>query len=165
VQGPPGADDSARTRNQRDTAISYARHHWTRLPAVGLARLGRMLDVFKVGNLVHQDEGEEKAPWAIWSGIVCWWAIAPLAALGVIKVAGRRERSVLLVPVVIVAITSVVFYGTHRLRVGMEPVAVIGAALFVCSLAKRGDDHPRDARLAGRGEPSVGGADLDPAVG
>jgi len=134
VQGPPGSDDSVRARIQRDTAISYAKHHWTRLPLVGLARLGRTIDVFKVGNLVHQDEGEEKATWAIWSGIACWWVLAPLAALGLIKVAKRRERTVLLVPVVIVVITSFLFYGTHRLRLTMEPVVVIGAALFLCSL-------------------------------
>jgi len=134
VQGPPGADDSVRARIQRDEAISYAKDHWTRLPLVGLARFGRTIDVFKVGNLVHQDEGEEKATWAIWSGIVCWWVLAPVATAGLIKVAKRRERTVLLVPVTIVVITSIVFYGTHRLRLTMEPVVVIGAALFVCSL-------------------------------
>ena len=134
VQGPPGIDASTRARIQRDTALSYAKHHSSRLPLVGLARFGRMIDVFKVGNLVHQDEGEEKATWAIWSGIACWWVLAPLAALGLIKVAERRERTVLLVPVVIVVITSFLFYGTHRLRLTMEPVVVIGAALFLCSL-------------------------------
>lgn len=165
VQGPPGADDSVRARIQRDTAISYARHHWTRLPLVGLARLGRTIDVFKVGNLVHQDEGEEKAAWAIWSGIVCWWVLAPLAALGLIRVAQRRERAVLLVPVAIVMITSVVFYGTHRLRLTMEPVVVIGAALFLCSLTKSRDDQARDAGLAGGSKRAVGGADVDAPIG
>jgi len=152
VQGPPGADDSIRARIQRDTAISYAKHHLTRLPLVGLARFGRTIDVFKIGNLVHQDEGEEKATWAIWSGIVCWWVLTPLAGLGLIKVAKRRERSVLLVPVVIVVVTSVVFYGTHRLRVTLEPVVVIGAAMFACSLVAR-----RTSTLDAA--PSTGGPD------
>jgi len=152
VQGPPGADDSVRARIQRDTAISYAKHHWTRLPLIGVARLGRTIDVFKVGNLVHQDEGEEKATWAIWSGIVGWWVLAPIAALGLIKVARRRERTVLLVPVAIVVITSIVFYGTHRLRVTMEPVVVIGAALFLCSLAA-----PRPSTLGAAPSPEETG--------
>jgi hypothetical protein len=45
--------------------------------------------------------------------------------------------------VVIVVVTSVLFYGTHRLRVTMEPVVVIGAALFVCQRWTRASGRVR----------------------
>ena len=163
VQGPPGADDSVRSAIQRRTAISYAKQHWTRLPLVALARLGRGADVFKVDNLVHQDVGEEKARWASWAGIVSWWILAPLAGLGLTRTS-RRAASVLLVPIVLVAVTCVAFYGAHRLRLPLEPAVVVGAALFLCSLAQRRHDHPRHARLSSGGEGVIGSPDVDASV-
>lgn len=164
VQGGPGVDDSVRSSLQRSTAISYARHHLGRLPLVALARLGRSADLFKIDNLVHQDVGEEKARWASWAGIVSWWVLAPLAGIGIVR-SRRRDATVLLVPVVVVVITSIAFYGAHRLRLPLEPVVVLGAAVFFGSLSKGRHDHPRDPRLAGGGEPTVGGADVDTSVG
>jgi 4-amino-4-deoxy-L-arabinose transferase-like glycosyltransferase len=164
VQGPPGVDDSVRSGIQRRTAISYARHHWTRLPLVGLARLARGADLYKVDNLVHQDVGEEKARWASWAGVVSWWVLAPMAGIGLARTR-RREATVLLMPIVLVVITCVAFYGAHRLRLPLEPAVVVAAAVFLCSLAKRGDDHARQAGLAGGGEGAVGLADVDATVG
>ena len=164
VQGPAGADDSVRSGIQRRTAISYAKQHWTRLPLVALARLGRGADLYKVDNLVHQDVGEEKARWASWAGIVSWWMLAPLAGIGLTRT-GRREATVLLVPIVLVAVTCVAFYGAHRLRLPLEPAVVVGAALFLCSLSQRRDDHSRHAGLAGGGQGPIGSTDVDATVG
>ena len=164
VQGPAGADDSVRSSIQRRTALSYAKHHVTRLPLVAIARLGRGADLYQVDNLVHQDIGEEKAKWAAWAGVISWWVLAPLAGFGLAR-ANRRAASVLLVPVALVAVTCVAFYGAHRLRLPMEPVVVVGAAVFLCSLAQRRHDHPGDAGLAGSGEGVVVGPNGDGAVG
>ena len=164
VQGAPGVDDSVRSSLQRSTAISYARHNLGRLPLVALARLGRAVDVFKVDNLVHQDVGEEKARWASWAGIVSWWILAPLAGIGIAR-SRRRDATVLLVPVVVVFITSIAFYGAHRLRLPIEPIVVLGAAIFFGSSAKRNDDEPRNPGLPRGGEGAIGSANVDPAVG
>ena len=164
VQGPPGADDSVRSGIQRRTAISYAKQHWTRLPLVAVARLGRGLDLFKVGNLVHQDVGVEKARWASWAGIVSWWTLAPMAGVGLARIR-RREATVLLVPIALAALTCIAFYGAHRLRLPLEPAVVVAAAGFVCSLSQRRDDHPRHASLAGGSEGVVGLTDVDASVG
>lgn len=164
VQGAPGVDDSVRSSLQKSTAVAYARDHLSRLPLVALARLGRSADLFEVDNLVHQDVGEEKARWASWAGIVSWWVLAPLAGIGIAR-SRRRDATVLLIPVVLVVITSAAFYGAHRLRLPLEPVVVLGAAMFFGSLAKGRHDHPRDAGLAGGDEAAVGGADIDPTIG
>ena len=43
----------------------------------------------------------------------------------------------LLTPVVGVAITTVLFYGAHRIRSPMEPVVVVLAAIALVSIAGR----------------------------
>ena len=40
------------------------------------------------GSLVALDVGEEKAEWAVWAGIVCWWLLAVAAVVG-----WRRARA------------------------------------------------------------------------
>ena len=130
VQGPPGIDDSVRARLQRDAAIRYAKDNVGRLPLVAVARVARALDLYQVSNLVHSDVGEEKAEWAVWTGMACWYVLAPMAAVGLARTR-HRERDILMVPVVIVLITSIAFYGSHRLRLSLEPVVVVGAAIAV----------------------------------
>jgi 4-amino-4-deoxy-L-arabinose transferase-like glycosyltransferase len=163
VQGPPGADASVRAKVQRDTALSYARHHLGRLPLVAVGRVARTLDVFKLDNLVLSDVGEEKARWAVWAGIASWWLLAPLAAFGLTRT-DRRTRHVLLIPIVTVFVTSVAFYGSHRLRSTLEPAVVLAAAVAIGALTQRRDDQAGDTGLPGRSEGPVGLTDGDPAV-
>jgi hypothetical protein len=99
-----------------------------RLPVVVAARMARAVDLYRLDRLVDQDEGEERYRWASWAGIVCWWVLAPLAVLGLRRV-DRHSRRLLLVPVVIVFITTVVFYGAHRIRSPLESTVVVGAAV------------------------------------
>ena len=47
-----------------------------------MARVGRSLDVYGLSSLVALDRGEEKAAWAVWAGIVCWWMLAVAAIVG-----------------------------------------------------------------------------------
>ena len=127
-QGPPGIDPSERSALQRRVAVSYVRDNLTRVPVVVMARLGRVADVYGLSNLVHQDVGEERDRWASWAGIVSWWVLAPLGAIG-LAVARRRDAWVLAMPVVTVLVTTILFYGTHRIRSPLEPVLVVCVAL------------------------------------
>ena len=124
----PDEDASERAVRLRHEAVTYIKDHASRLPVVVAARLLRAADLYGVGDLVRFDVGEERAKWASWAGIVCWWFLAPLAVLGW----WRQRRSngwILLAPAVGVLITTVVFYGAHRLRSPMEPVVIICAAV------------------------------------
>jgi hypothetical protein len=132
ADGPdrPNENTAQRSVRRRHEALSFAKAHASRVPLVAAARVLRGMDLFRVGENVRADVGEEQARWAVWAGMVCWWILAPLAAYGLWH-ARRRVRYVLLVPVIGVAFVTVVFYGSHRLRAPMEPVVVIAAASAV----------------------------------
>jgi 4-amino-4-deoxy-L-arabinose transferase-like glycosyltransferase len=136
VADPPGVlsdeDPSVRSARLRSQAFVYAREHVDRLPVVVAARLGRSVDLFGLDRLVDQDEGEERYRWASWAGIVAWWVLAPLAVMGVRRI-DRVSRRLLLVPVVTVLITTVLFYGAHRIRSPLEPTVVVGAAVAIAT--------------------------------
>jgi 4-amino-4-deoxy-L-arabinose transferase-like glycosyltransferase len=135
-QSPLGEDPGIRSARHRRLAISYAADHVDRLPLIAAARIGRGLDLVGIENQVSGDVGEERYRWASWSGVVSWWVMAALAAVGVRRVAGPA-RWVLLTPVVGVAITTILFYGAHRIRSPMEPVVVVLAAVALASMAGR----------------------------
>ena len=126
-------DASVRSAQRRDIAVDYARDHVTRLPVVAMARVGRSLDVYGLSSLVALDRGEEKAGWAVWAGIVCWWLLA-IAAIAGWRILGRdegtaRSRWWLAVPILTVLVTTILFYGAHRIRAPAEPAVVVLAAV------------------------------------
>ncbi|MBK5333556.1 MAG: glycosyltransferase family 39 protein [Ilumatobacteraceae bacterium] len=124
------ADTSVRTARQRHEALSYVRDHLSTLPRVELQRVGRSLDLFALGDMVRGDVGEERERWASWAGIVSFWMLAPLAVAGAF-LTRRRDRAILLIPVVIALVTTVVIYGGHRIRSAAEPAIVILAAVAI----------------------------------
>ena len=69
----------------------------------------------------------------MWAGIVCWWVLAIAAIFGWRRLGGdettRRSRWWLAVPLVTVLVTTVLFYGAHRIRAPAEPVIVLLAAV------------------------------------
>jgi 4-amino-4-deoxy-L-arabinose transferase-like glycosyltransferase len=124
----PGEDTSVRSARQRREAISYVRHHLTTVPRVVVQRVGRALDLYALGNMVSGDAGEERERWASWAGIVSFWLLAPIAAFGA-TITRRRDRVVLLIPVLIALATTILIYGGHRIRSSAEPSIVILAAI------------------------------------
>ena len=124
------ADTSLRTARQRHEALSYVRDHLGTVPRVELQRVGRSLDLFALGDMVRGDVGEERERWAAWAGIVSFWLLAPLAVVGAV-LTRRRDRAVLLIPVMIALVTTVVIYGGHRIRSAAEPAIVILAAVAI----------------------------------
>jgi 4-amino-4-deoxy-L-arabinose transferase-like glycosyltransferase len=138
-------DASVRSAARRELAVQYVEDHVTRLPVVVAARIGRILDVYGLGSLVALDGGEEKAEWAVWLGIVAWWVLAPLAVVGwlALRRARRSERWWLLTVPAIVLVTTVLFYGAHRIRAPAEPVIVVLAAAGLSALVPALRDSER----------------------
>ncbi len=128
-------DASVRSAERRDVAVDYVRDHLGRVPVVVAARIGRALDVYGLGSLVALDRGEEKADWAVWAGIVCWWVLAIAAIFGWRRLrhdeVTRRSRWWLAVPLLTVLVTTIAFYGAHRIRAPAEPAVVLLAAVAV----------------------------------
>lgn len=143
-------EPSVRSARQRDLATTYARNHLWQLPKVLVARIGRTVDLYGLDSLVHQDVGEERYRWASWAGIVSWWGLGLLAVVGFRRLRGAT-RALLLLPCIAVAVTTVVFYGGHRIRSSMEPVVVVTASVAIVWLLERSE--ARRAVAAGRAEP------------
>jgi hypothetical protein len=77
-------------------------------------------------------------PWVVFNlsrygGVVL--GARPMAVLG-FRRRPSRTGLILAAPVVCVALTSVVFYGSHRLRAPAEPAIVLCAAVFLASLPR-----------------------------
>ena len=142
-------DTSARTARQRHEALGYVRHHLSSVPRVELQRMGRSLDLFALRDMVRGDVGEERERWAAWAGIASFWLLAPMAAAGIFG-ARRRDRVILLIPVLIAIATTVVIYGGHRIRSAAEPAIVILAAIAVDRWIGRRFDENAPIRRAAR---------------
>lgn len=146
-------EPSVRSARQRDLAIDYAKEHLGELPKVVAARIGRTLDLYGLDSLVAQDVGEERYRWASWAGIVMWWWLAVAAIIGGVVLRRRSAPAtwplwLLLCPVASVTITTVVFYGGHRIRSSMEPTVIVLAALAIVTFADRRRDAARAATHA-----------------
>ena len=126
----PDEDTSQRAARQRREAFEFVGDHLSSVPRVELQRVGRSLDLFALGDMVRGDVGEERERWAAWVGIVSFWVLAPLAVFGAIKTR-RRDRAILLIPVIIAAVTTIVIYGGHRIRSSAEPSIAVLAAVAI----------------------------------
>jgi 4-amino-4-deoxy-L-arabinose transferase-like glycosyltransferase len=134
-------EPSVRSARQRDLAIDYAGEHVGDLPKVVAARVGRTLDLYGLDSLVAQDVGEERYRWASWAGIVMWWMLGIAAVVGGVVLRRRTAPAswplwLLLCPVASVTITTVVFYGGHRIRSSMEPTVIVLASLALVALVE-----------------------------
>ncbi|MUH51653.1 MAG: hypothetical protein F2789_10625 [Actinobacteria bacterium] len=128
----PGEDPSQLSRRERSAALHYISNHAGRVPLVVAARLLRTADLYGLPDLVRMDVADERARWASWSGIVCWWLLAPFALVGLWR--SRRTVGWLLCPPLLAGVlTAALFYGAHRLRSPMEPVVVVCAAIGIVS--------------------------------
>jgi hypothetical protein len=126
-------EPSVRSAVWRQEGLAYAWDNAERLPVVVAARAARMLDLYAVGHMVDEDVRDDRPRWASWLGVFSWWVLAPVAVVGLARARGL-DRAVLLTPVVIVAVTSVLFYGGHRLRSPLEPVVPVAVAQVLVSV-------------------------------
>lgn len=147
-----GGDQDAieRSNRGRSEAVTYAREHLGRVPVVVAARVLRAADFYGLSSSVRGDVGEERIEWAVWTGIAAWWALAPMAAVGLSRLP-RGSRWVLATPAICVAVVTVTFYGSHRLRAPLEPVVAVAAATFLVGA------YESTWRTNGAGRSGVGG--------
>ncbi|CAN5469341.1 hypothetical protein BH10ACT2_BH10ACT2_11330 [soil metagenome] len=134
-------ETSQRSARWRADGLAYAVEHKGRLPLVLAARVGRTLDLFGLDYQLDEDVRDGRPRLGSIVGIGAFWLLAPLAVFGLRKRSGpwtgSAERLVLLAPVFVVAVSTLAFYGGHRIRSPMESVVVIGAALAITRLASR----------------------------
>jgi 4-amino-4-deoxy-L-arabinose transferase-like glycosyltransferase len=129
---PPSGDDSVEAKIYRDQAFRYMGGHLQRLPVVLAARLGRDWSVFRPGDALSETEG--RPSWVTELGLAFYYPLFALAIGGTV-VLWRRRAPVwpLLVPPIIVTVSSVVSYGQVRFRVEAEPVLVVLASVALAA--------------------------------
>lgn len=131
----PFEDASVTDRKLREVAIDFAREHPGRLPIVAVARLGRVVALFRpfqqVG-LLNQNEGVPR--WISEVSVGSWYLLAGLAIVGARRL--RRDRvplTALVAPIGTVLVVAVLVYGIWRFRAPGD--------VAVCLLAGVGADH------------------------
>ncbi|MEZ5380254.1 MAG: glycosyltransferase family 39 protein [Microthrixaceae bacterium] len=118
-------DAGATTRS-----LNYYRERMGDLPLLGAARVGRALGVFRPSQTVQLEslvEGRES--WQAWSAVVAWWALAPLAVLGAVRLRGRRPLWPFGVVAALVVVVVAASLGIPRYRVGLDVVVCVLAAV------------------------------------
>ncbi|MFZ9628289.1 MAG: GDSL-type esterase/lipase family protein [Ilumatobacteraceae bacterium] len=127
----PFMEPSVRTTADRERAAAYVRAHLGEVPRVVLARVARTLDLYGLADMAHQDVGEERPAWAVRVGVPVFWCSCLGAVGGAGWWRGRRRWPLvaLMLPVATVLVTTVVFYGSHRIRSSAEPPLVVLAAI------------------------------------
>jgi len=125
----PAQDASVESTRQFDAAKTYISHHLGRLPVAALARAGRLWDLYEPFQMVHVDVNEGRPVPASCAGLFAYYALLPAAVIGI--VAMRRRRVTLwplLVPALVVTLSSMVGFGQVRFRAEFEVSLVVLAA-------------------------------------
>ena len=152
TEAPPG-DQSVVSNDYRHRAFAYMRAHKSRLAVVMGVRLGRTWNLYRPTDMLRVNAGEGRPRWATAAGLVVYYPLVGFAVAGVVALRRRRRwLGPLIVPIVIVTLTTLVFYGQTRLRYPAEPCLVV-----LAGAAGRGAVGPMVAAGSrSRGGPRVG---------
>ena len=133
----PGEDESQYFARQRDQGLAYAADHADRLPAVVVARVARLLDVWDVPQAMFLNSQEGRLSTWVGRGVKMAWVLMLLAVAGAVLLRRRRhELLVLLAPAVMVLLIAIVTYGTTRFRYAAEPSICVLAAVAVAAVLR-----------------------------
>lgn len=134
-----GVEPSVWDAQLRSDALDYMRDNITRMPVVVLARVGRIWNVYRVGQSATLAADEGRPAWATWAGAVTTWLMVPLAVVGGLRLR-RRGRPVWPLVASIVITTVVVVAGSGgilRYRAPAEPALVVLAAVGLATVVGR----------------------------
>jgi 4-amino-4-deoxy-L-arabinose transferase-like glycosyltransferase len=137
--GPnPRGDQSVDSKIFRDRAFDYIRAHKKRAVPVAFARVGRTWSLFRPWDMVSYNKGEGREGWVTTLGLIAYYPLLIAAVGGWVVMRRRRRRSwPLLVPALIVTISSAATYGQTRFRVPAEPTLVVLAAVAIAAVVAR----------------------------
>ncbi len=129
LAGSSRGDESVQASADQHRAVTYAEHHEGRLPVVVAARIGRLWDVYQPIQMADYDVNEGRPRDASLAGLFMYWALVPLAVVGMVVLRRRRLRAwILLVPAGVLTLTAALFYGLVRFRAPFEVCLVVMAA-------------------------------------
>jgi hypothetical protein len=146
---PASADEAEIEQELRRRALEYADDHAGRLPAVVAVRELRVWELWKPREQALLERGiSDRNLRAQQAGVVAYYLLLPLAALGALTLRRRgRPLRILLAPFAMVALLAALAYGTTRFRVPAEVSIVVLGAIGALELPRR---LPPRARRAER---------------
>jgi 4-amino-4-deoxy-L-arabinose transferase-like glycosyltransferase len=119
-------DESVQSARGTHLGIQYAEHHWTRLPVVVLARVGRLWDLYQPIQEARVESNEGRPVPASLAGLSVFYLLLPLGVAGVVVLRRRRIRQwFLLVPAGVLTLVSALAYGLIRFRDPFEVCLVV----------------------------------------
>jgi 4-amino-4-deoxy-L-arabinose transferase-like glycosyltransferase len=150
----PG-DESQYSVAYRDRGLRYIRHHVGRLPLVMLAREGRLWDVYRTDQQLFTSASEGRNPRVNRIALRFYWVVALLAIAGLVILRRRRQTLIVLVaPILLVAWSALLTYGSTRFRFAAEPALVVLAAVTLEAGLRALERRRRPGDVAARDAPA-----------
>lgn len=140
-------EESVYSSRLRADARAYVSDHVADVPKVAVARVGRLWGVFRTGQGVTLDELQNRPRAVSWAALASLAVLAPLAVAGAVRLR-RLGRPVVLLAAMPVMVTVVAagFYGNPRFRVPADLALVVLAAVAVGWSGGRGEAPDQDAQ-------------------
>jgi 4-amino-4-deoxy-L-arabinose transferase-like glycosyltransferase len=131
-----GENEAEHAARLRARALDYAGDHTARLPVVVVVRALRTWSLYQPMSRAAESEGGHVALYRI--GVVAFFALALAAIVGAVLLRRRGEMlMVLLVPLVLVTLSSMLVNGLPRYRFAAEPSLLVLAAVALVHVAGR----------------------------
>jgi 4-amino-4-deoxy-L-arabinose transferase-like glycosyltransferase len=144
---PKDANEIERDVKPREQAIEYYKDHLDRIPVVVAARVGRVWNVFRIGQSTFLDWAYEgRGRGASWAGLIFYYCMIPFGIAGLVAMR-RRKQTILPIIGLVVCVTAAVAptFGGIRYRapfeVGLVLVAGLGLDATWRHLAQRRADR------------------------
>jgi hypothetical protein len=132
-----GWSELALDQSLTNSSETYARHHLGQLPGVVLAREA---STWGLGNHSYQLElavagGRNRTYEEL--GWITYWILLPFVLVGGVVLArqSRRRLTIMVVPIVVVALNVAITYGSTRFRIAAEPTLAVLAAVGLAAVA------------------------------
>lgn len=130
----PASDDAAQaSARMRSAGLTYWREHLGRSSVVAAARLARVASVGYIGASARASTAEGRPIWVSYLGAVQYWAMIPVAALGLRRLRSI-QRLVLVACAPIVVLVAIVANAYVRFRIPAEVGLILAASVGVVSL-------------------------------
>ncbi len=137
VDVPDGLDQSQISDLYEAYGRTYLREHLDELPGVVAARIGRGLSVWRVDQMTYINEAEGRPRWASWIATVQFWALFPVALVGLRRWTSPAPRWPLVAATVFVVMLIAALYGIPRFRVSGEVSLVLLGTVGISALVPR----------------------------
>jgi 4-amino-4-deoxy-L-arabinose transferase-like glycosyltransferase len=140
---PEGDDGSEIAAKRLERGLDYMTDHPERVPVVVLARLGRLLGVYRTSQVTDLAEAEGRPSGVSLAGLIVSWILVAFGVVGVIALVKRKVPVLPVVtPIIVVLVTTALTYGSLRFRAPAEPVLVVLGAVGIDRLLRSRQAEP-----------------------